>query len=130
MNNERALYAGERALASLREARNVLSGAKTWGLLDIIFGHSGFTGFMKHSNVDKARRVLEDARRDLMDFRDELQYLPEVNINIDGFLTFADFFFDGFIVDIIVQSRINETIKQLDEAISRTQSVLASLRLV
>ncbi|MGN1163586.1 MAG: hypothetical protein ACI4S4_02140 [Candidatus Ornithospirochaeta sp.] len=130
MDNNRAIYAGERALGSLNEARNVLSGAKTWGFMDIIFGHSGFTGFMKHSNIDKARRVLDEARRDLMEFRDELKYLPQVDINIDGFLTFADFFFDGFIVDVIVQSRINDTIRQLDEAISRTRQALSALRLV
>ena len=51
------------------------------------------------------------------------------NINIDGFLTFADFFFDGFLSDVFIQSRINDAKRQLDEAIRRTESVLSQLRL-
>ena len=94
-----------------------------------IFGGNGFTGFMKHMKIEKARQVLDKARQDLWDFRKELEYLPEININIDGFLTFADFFFDGFLSDIFVQSRINDAKRQLDEAIRRTESVLSQLRL-
>ena len=128
MNEDRAIRAGERALSSLREAKNMLSSASNWGLLDL-FGGNGFTGFMKHMKIDNARRVLDRARQDLWEFRNELQYLPAIDINIDGFLTFADFFFDGFLADIFVQSKINDAKKQIDEAISRTESVLSSLRL-
>ena len=130
MDNQRAIIAGERALISLREARDVISGAKTWGLVDMFFGGGGFSGFMKHSNLEKGRRVLENARHDLWEFREELSYLPSVDINIDCFLTFADFFFDGFIVDVIVQSKINSTLRQLDDAIRETELVLGKLRLV
>ena len=115
-------------LYSLKEARDILSSASNWGLLDI-FGGNGFTGFMKHMKIDKARKVLDKARQDLWEFRNELSYLPEININIDGFLTFADFFFDGFLSDVFVQSRINDAKRQLDEAIRRTESVLSQLRL-
>ena len=128
MNEDRAIRAGERALSSLREAKNMLSSASNWGLLDL-FGGNGFTGFMKHMKIDNARRVLDRARQDLWEFRNELQYLPAIDINIDGFLTFADFFFDGILADIFVQSKINDAKKQIDEAISRTESVLSSLRL-
>ena len=84
---------------------------------------------MKHMKIDKARKVLDKARQDLWEFRNELSYLPEININIDGFLTFADFFFDGFLSDVFIQSRINDAKRQLDEAIRRTESVLSQLRL-
>ena len=84
---------------------------------------------MKHMKIEKARQVLDKARQDLWDFRKELEYLPEININIDGFLTFADFFFDGFLSDVFVQSRINDAKRQLDDAIKRTDSVLSQLRL-
>lgn len=128
MNEDRAIYAGERALSSLREARNTLSGAKTWGLFDI-FGGNGFTGFIKHMKIDRARKILDTARRDLWEFRNELEYLPEVNINIDGFLTFADFFFDGLLADVFVQTKINDCIRQLDDAIYKTENALKTLRL-
>ena len=64
-----------------------------------------------------------------MEFKNELEYLPEINIDIGGFLTFADFFFDGFLADVFVQSRISDAKRQLDEAIRRTESVLSQLRL-
>ena len=128
MSEERAIRAGEKALYSLKEARDILSSASNWGLLDI-FGGNGFTGFMKHMKIDKARNVLDKARQDLWEFRNKLSYLPEININIDGFLTFADFFFDGFLSDVFVQSRINDAKRQLDEAIRRTESGLSQLRL-
>ena len=117
MSEERAIRAGEKALYSLKEARDILSSASNWGLLDI-FGGNGFTGFMKHMKIDKARKVLDKARQDLWEFRNELSYLPEININIDGFLS-----------DVFIQSRINDAKRQLDEAIRRTESVLSQLRL-
>ena len=44
------------------------------------------------------------------------------------FLTFADFFFDGFLADVMVQSKINNAKKQVDEAIRRVEEVLVKLR--
>ena len=128
MSKDRAIIAGEKALYSLKEARDILSSASNWGLLDI-FGGNGFTGFMKHMKINKAKGVLDQARHDLWEFKNELEYLPEINIDIGGFLTFADFFFDGFLADVFVQSRISDAKRQLDEAIRRTESVFSQLRL-
>ena len=118
MSEYRAIMAGEKALYSLKEARDILSSASNWGLLDI-FGGNGFTGFMKHMKIEKARQVLDRARQDLWEFKNELQYLPAINIDVGGFLTFADFFFDGFLSDIFVQSKISDAKRQLDEAINQ-----------
>ena len=93
-----AIRAGERALGSLREAQRQLNSAGNWGLLDI-FGGNTVSGLMKHMKVNNASRCVEDARRDLAAFRDELgdiRDIEDLHIDIDGFLTFADFFFDGF----------------------------------
>lgn len=43
-------------------------------------------------------------------------------------MTFADFFFDGFLADVMVQSKINNAKKQVDEAIRRVEEVLVKLR--
>ncbi|MBQ0070752.1 MAG: hypothetical protein KBS81_02665 [Spirochaetales bacterium] len=127
MNNDRAIYAGERALSSLKEARRLLQSASNWGLFDL-FGGGSLSGFLKHHKMNQARNILENARRDLYEFRSELSYLPAVDINIDGFLTFADFSFDGFLADVMVQSRINKAKDQLDDAIYKVESVLRDLR--
>ena len=47
--------------------------------------------------------------------------------SLGDFLSFADYFFDGIIADIMVQSRIKEAKKQVEDAIRRVQYILAQL---
>lgn len=125
-----AIRAGECALDSLKEADRQLSSAGTWALIDI-FGGNTFSGLMKHMRVNNASRYVDDARRDMAAFRDELgdiRDLENLNVDIDGFLTFADFFFDGFVADIFVQSKIRKGQQQEREAIRRVEDILSSLR--
>ena len=96
-----------------------------------IFGGNTFSGLMKHMRVNNASRYVDDARRDMAAFRDELgdiRDLENLNVDIDGFLTFADFFFDGFVADIFVQSKIRKGQQQVREAIRRVEDILSSLR--
>lgn len=125
-----AIRAGERALDSLQEANRQLNSAGNWGLVDI-FGGNTISGLMKHMKVNNASRCVDDARRDVATFRDELGDIRDVenlNIDIDGFLAFADFFFDGFVADIFVQSKIRKGQQQVREAIRRVEDILSSLR--
>ncbi len=126
-----AIRAGERALDSLKEANRQLNSAGNWGLVDI-FGGNTISGLMKHMKVNNASRCVDDARRDLATFRDELGDIRDVenlNIDIDGFLTFADFFFDGFVADIFVQSKIRKGQQQVGEAIRRVEDILSTLQI-
>lgn len=126
-----AIRAGERALDSLQEANRQLNSARNWGLVDI-FGGNTISGLMKHMKVNNASRCVDDARRDLATFRDELGDIRDVenlNIDIDGFLAFADFFFDGFVADIFVQSKIRKGQQQVREAIRRVEDILSTLQI-
>jgi len=126
-----AIRAGERALDSLQEANRQLNSAGNWGLVDI-FGGNTISGLMKHMKVNNASRCVDDARRDVATFRDELGDIRDVenlNIDIDGFLTFADFFFDGFVADIFVQSKIRKGQQQVREAIRRVEDILSTLQI-
>lgn len=61
--------------------------------------------------VNNASQCIENAKRDLDAFRDELgdiRDMEDLCVDIDGFLNFADFFFDGFVADIFVQSKIRD----------------------
>lgn len=125
-----AIRAGERALDSLKEAQRQLQSAGNWGLIDI-FGGNTISGLMKHMKINNASRCIDDARRDLAYFRDELGDIRDIeNLNVDvgGFLTFADFFFDGFVADIFVQSKIRKGQEQVREAIWRVEDILRALR--
>ena len=45
-----------------------------------------------------------------------------------NFLSFADYFLDGFVVDWMVQDRINNAKRQVEEAIRRTESIVNQLQ--
>ena len=125
-----AIAAGERALSSLRDAQHYLGGARLWGIVDL-FGGGGLSGLLKHSDIRKASRSLEQARGDLRSFQQELRdvtSLEGLQIDVGGFLTFADFFFDGVIADYLVQSKIARARKQVMEAIEQVERILDSLR--
>lgn len=124
-----AITAGERALSSLREAEKCLKSAGNWGLADI-FGGGMISGIMKHSKISSASRYIDQARSDLRSFQREIQDVDDSvsSIDVGDFLTFADFFFDGFIADMMVQSKISEMKNQVAEAIHRVETILRQLR--
>lgn len=132
MNKEvrEAINAGERALCSLHEAQNNLQSAKNWGLFDM-FGGGFLADVMKHSKMNNASSYMENAKYDLQVFQRELRdvYINlDMKVDVSGFLSFADFFFDGIVADYLVQSRIGEARRQVDSAIQQVESILADLR--
>ena len=94
-----AIEAGQRALSSLRTAKENLNSAKNWGLVDM-FGGGFFSTMLKHSKMDQARQNMEQAKYDLRNFSRELNDVNmacNLNINTGDFLSFADYFFDGYV---------------------------------
>ena len=49
-------------------------------------------------------------------------------MEVGGFLSFADFFFDGLVADYLVQSKIATAREQVDDAITMVKNILTSLR--
>lgn len=127
---QEAINAGERALSSLRAAQNELSSARNWGIFDM-FGGGFISTLVKHNKMDNAQHYMEQAKYDLNSFSKELRDVNmsvNLNINTGDFLSFADWFFDGFVADWLVQDRINEARHQVDEAIRRVEDFVRQLR--
>ncbi len=125
-----AIEAGERALQSLRYAQDNLNSAKNWGMVDL-FGGGFISTMVKHSKMDRAQQYMEQARYDLQSFSRELNDVNmacDLHIETNDFLTFADYFFDGFVADWLVQDRINNARSQVNEAIRRTEQILRQLQ--
>ena len=125
-----AIEAGQRALNNLYTARENLNSAKKWGLVDM-FGGGFFTTMMKQSRMDQAKRNMELAKLALRNFSKELNDVNiacNLNLDMGAFLTFADYFFDGFAVDWMVQDQINKARNQVEEAIQRTKDALNQLQ--
>lgn len=132
MNTEiqEAIYAGERARNSLYKAKEHLDSAKNWGIVDMI-GGGLLTDMFKHSKLNSSSDYMKQAEQDMLAFQRELKDVslyPDLHIEISGFLTFADFFFDGLLADYLVQTKINEARSRLDNAIRQVESLLMHLR--
>ncbi len=124
---QEAIGAADNALYHLNNARRYLGSAGNWGLLDL-FGGGMISGLIKHSKMRDAEYQIELARDAVQAFSRELQDVSGYSsIHIDGFLTFADFFFDGFLADVFVQSKIGDAKRQCDDAIRQVEMIRAEL---
>lgn len=124
-----AVDAGYRALRSLQAAQDNLDSAKNWGLWDM-FGGGLISTMLKQSKMDSAKQNMEQAKYDLREFSQELRDVSisyELDIETGDFLSFADWFFDGFFVDWMVQDRINKAREQVSEAIRQVEDILRRL---
>ena len=123
-----AINAADDALYHLNRARKSLNSAGNWGLVDI-FGGDLISGLVKHSKMGNAEREIEEAKLSLQRFSKELRDVSGYSsIHINDFLTFADFIFDGFLADIIVQSKISEAKRQCDKAIRQVSDIKKELQ--
>ena len=95
-----------------------------------MFGGGFISTMAKHSKMDRAKQNMEQARYDLRTFSRELSDVNmacHLDIETGDFLSFADWFFDGFVVDWMVQDRINQASRQVAEAIRRVEGILRQL---
>ena len=74
--------AGERALDSLREAKEQLNSARNWGIYDMI-GGGLISSMIKHSKIDRANEWMDQANRDLRCFAKELRDVDSDDLQID-----------------------------------------------
>ena len=124
---EEAISAADEALYHLELARKYLGSAGNWGLVDI-FGGGMITGLIKHSKMGNAEREVQEAKYALQKFSKELRDVSGYSsVHINEFLTFADFVFDGFLADVLVQSKIREAKRQCDDAIRKVTLIRREL---
>lgn len=127
---QEAINAGNRALRSLYAAKEKLSSARNWGIFDML-GGGLISDLVKHSKMNDAASLMEDAKHDLAIFQKELGDIhstPNLQMEIGNFLNFADYFFDGLVADYLVQSKISEARDQVNDAISLVEQILKNLK--
>ena len=125
-----ALDAGNRALNSLKNAKACLDSARNWGIFDMI-GGGLLSSLMKRSKISDAQGLMNRARQDLQVFSRELgdvHMSGQLNVEINDFIGFADLLWDNFLVDWMMQDRINNARMQLDEVIERVEQIVSRLQ--
>jgi len=125
-----ALDAGDRATAALEQVQSELQSAANWGTWDLLGGGLLVT-MAKHSRIDAAREHAHTAQRCLRNFQKELADADQrlnVSLDIGGFATFADYFFDGLIADWVVQSKIRNASSACSSVLSQVSVALSKCR--
>lgn len=124
-----AVNAANDALYYLGNADEMLSKARNWGIADIMGGGIIITAIKRQRmqeasrEIDKAKRALSVLKKELGDLDDYL----DLDVSIDDFLSVADYIFDGFLTDIMSQSRINTARNQVQDAIAQVEGILDAL---
>ena len=124
-----ASAAGQSALATADEILESLSSAEGWGTWDLI-GGGLIADLAKHSKLDEAQAAVEYLQSQLRAFRTELADVTisaDFQVNIDGFLRFADYVFDGIFADWAVLDRINQAQAQVEDTRAQICAVLDRL---
>lgn len=124
-----AVSAGEAARNTADAILSSLGSAEGWATWDLV-GGGLLSDFAKHSHLDEAQRMVEQLQVQLRRFKTELADVTiqaDLQISIDGFLRFADYFFDGLFADWMVLDSIGQSQSQAQETRNQIQLVLDRL---
>lgn len=124
-----AISAGKNADWLADRILSSLSSAEGWGTWDLL-GGGIIADAVKHGHLDDAQAQVEQLQVALRSFKTELADVDisaDMQVNIEGFLRFADYFFDGLFADWTVLDRISESQNQVQKTKGQIKSVLARL---
>lgn len=127
---EEAIFAGQKADDALAEAINSLNSAKGWSTFDMI-GGGMISTMIKHNHLGSAKDDIHRVQQALRHFQDELLDIKEhfqIDLKIGNMLTFADYFFDGLIVDWMVHGKISDSLSQATKTQDRIQEMMRRLK--
>ncbi|MGE7093085.1 hypothetical protein ACQKII_16840 [Lysinibacillus sp. NPDC048646] len=114
--------AGDVALTKLGQAAASLHSASGYSTWDTFFGGGLIATHLKHDALDKTESYLHNAQIALQRFQNELLDVQDMSnkslhVETDGFVKFADYFFD----DIFSAWSVHSKISTAREQVSRVQ---------
>ena len=124
-----AADAGEAALNAAGQVLETLDSAEGWSTWDIL-GGGLLADLAKYEELDNAQEQVEQLQEKLRQFKTELADVTieaELQVSVDGFLRFADFFFDGLFADLAVMEHINDSQEKIRSTQKEIQAVLERL---
>ncbi len=124
-----AQSAGRSALSIADEVLSSLGSADGYATWDMV-GGGLIADMAKHSHLDNAQNAVERLQVQLRRFKSELADVSiraDMQVSIDGFLRFADYFFDALFTDWAVKDRISQSGSQVRQTRSQIKSVLGRL---
>ena len=125
-----AISAGFSARSTADRILSELEDADGWNTWDILGGGGIITHMAKHSHLDEAQDLVQQLQSQLRRFKTELadiQISANMQVNIDGFLRFADYFFDGLFADWAVGDKISQSLSSVSNTKSEINRMLDKL---
>lgn len=125
-----AISAGYSARSTADRILSELEDADGWNTWDILGGGGIITHMAKHSHLDEAQDLVQELQSQLRRFKTELadiQISANMQVNIDGFLRFADYFFDGLFADWAVGDKISQSMNSVSSTKSQISRTLDKL---
>ena len=125
-----AISAGYSARGTADRILSELEDADGWNTWDILGGGGIITHMAKHSHLDEAQDLVQELQSQLRRFKTELadiQITANMQVNIDGFLRFADYFFDGLFADWAVGDKISQSLSSVSNTKSEINRMLDKL---
>ena len=107
-----------------------LESADDWNTWDMLGGGGIITHMAKHSHLDDAQELVEQLQGYLRRFKMELADVridADLQVGVDGFLRFADYFFDGLFADWAVGSRIDSSMSSVRRTRSQISATISKL---
>ena len=126
---DEAVSAGTGALHTAEHILSSLDSAEGWGAWDL-FGGGLISDLAKHSHLDEAQNAIEQLQSWLRRFKTELADVAicaDIQVNVDGFLRFADCFFDNLFTDWAVLDHIHQSQEQVRDIRNQIGSILSRL---
>ena len=126
---QEAIGAGKRALATVEEVLKTLDSAEGWSTWDML-GGGLLTDMAKYEDLDRVQELVERLQKQLHRLKAELadvEIQSEIQVKIDDFLHFADYFFDGLFTDMAVREQIQISQKQAETTKKQIIQVLARM---
>ncbi len=124
-----AITAGQGALSVADRVLSSLDSAESWGTWDIL-GGGLISDLAKHGHLDEAQAEAEQLQRQLRRFKTELADVTiqaDLQVSVEGFLHFADYFFDGLFADWAVLDRISRARGQVYDTRRQIERVIVLL---
>ena len=123
------IQAGKKALKQTEAVLESLDSARGWSTMDLI-GGGVWSDLAKYDHLDEAQEQVEQLQVDLRRFKTELadvEINADIQVTVEGFLRFADFFFDNLFTDWEVRDHIDQSIEQVKDTRRQIQRVLDKL---
>ena len=124
-----AISLTDQLISELDQAERHLSSARNWGFLDVLGG--GFiVDLIKHSKLNNAKISMDRVNYLLQELKRVLggiSMADNYSMNVGGFETVADFFFDSGIVDVYMTAKIMSSLNEVRNLKNRCYELKSKL---